>query len=211
MKGEGLEEAVPRGKKEVGGQGAKVTEESDSGAGGFDGGFPGDVGEFGGQMDRECDQIERDEDRREVVFPVAEIVFEIVPLRFQGVERLVLDFPPRPSGGGEFLDVVGVDRQIGDEAVAIGDLAVGIADDDFQPIDFERVLAVANGHARHPAPSVGEALFSTLHGLGQRRNLDADQVLVSRLVAVGFADEQKVRADGPDRLADGLFRIDVVA
>src|SRR5271169_2979290 len=30
-------------------------------------------------------------------------------------------------------------------------------------------------------------------------------------VAVGFADKQKVRADGPDRLADGLFRIDVVA
>ena len=180
-------------------------------AGGFDGGFPGDVGEFGGQMDRESDQIERDEDRREVVFPVAEIVFEIVPLRLQGVERLVLDFPPRPSGGGEVLDVVGVDRQIGDEAVAIGDLAVGIADDDFQPIDFECVLAVADGHARHPAPCVSEAIFSALHGLGQRRNFDADQVLVSRLVAVGFADEQKVRAHGPNRLAYGLFRVDVIA
>ena len=35
--------------------------------------------------------------------------------------------------------------------------------------------------------------------------------LLSRLVAVGFADKQKVRADGPDHLADGLFRIDVVA
>ena len=162
-------------------------------------------------MDRESDQIERDEDRREVVFAVAEIVFEIVPLRFQGVERLVLDFPPCSSGGGEVLDVVGVDRQVGNEAVARGDLAIGVADDDFQPIDVERVLAVADGHARHPAPSVGEALFSALDDLGQRRNFDADQRPVSRLVAVGFADKQKVRADGPDRLADGLFRIDVVA
>ena len=49
---------------EEGGQGAKVAEETDSGAGGFDGGFPGDVGEFGGPMDRERDQIERCEDRR---------------------------------------------------------------------------------------------------------------------------------------------------
>jgi hypothetical protein len=30
-------------------------------------------------------------------------------------------------------------------------------------------------------------------------------------VAVGFADEQKVRAHSPDRFAYGLFRIDVVA
>ena len=142
---------------------------------------------------------------------MAEIVFEIIPLRLQGVERLVLDFPPRSSGGGEVLDVVGVDWQIGDEAVAISDFAVGIADDDFQPIDVERVLAVANGHAGHPSPGVSKALFSALHGLGQRRNVDADQVLVSGLVAVGFADEQKVRAHSPDRLAYGLFRIDVVA
>ena len=68
MKGEGLEEAVPGGEKEVGGQGAKIAEESDTGACGFDGGFPSDVGEFCGQMDRERDQIERDEDGREVVF-----------------------------------------------------------------------------------------------------------------------------------------------
>ena len=30
-------------------------------------------------------------------------------------------------------------------------------------------------------------------------------------MAVGFADEQKVRAHGPNRLAYGLFRIDVIA
>src|ERR1700689_3488032 len=37
------------------------------------------------------------------------------------------------------------------------------------------------------------------------------QIFVPRLVAVGFADEQKVGADGQDLLADGLLRIDVVA
>ena len=79
-------------------------------------------------MNREGDQIESGEDRREVVFSVAEIVLEIVPLGFQGVESFVLDFPPRPSGGGEVLDVVGVDWQIGDEAVAISaDLLISAA------------------------------------------------------------------------------------
>ncbi|MFZ2108220.1 MAG: hypothetical protein WAV18_23050, partial [Roseiarcus sp.] len=71
-------------------------------------------------MNREGDQIESGEDRRQVVFSVAEIVLEIVPLAFQRVESFVFDFPPRPSDGGEVLDVVGVDRQIGDEAVATG-------------------------------------------------------------------------------------------
>ncbi len=94
-------------------------------------------------MNGEGDQIERDEHRRQVVFSVAEVVFEIVAFCFQSVESFVLDFPPRPAGGGEIFDIAGVDFEIGNEAVAIGDLAAGIADGDFQPIGFERVLAVA--------------------------------------------------------------------
>ena len=148
--------------REKGGRRSGRAEETDSGACDFDGGFPGLVGELGGQVNCEGDQIESGEDRRQVVFSVAEIVFEIVPLGFQGVEGLVLDFPPRPSGGGEVFDVVGVDRQIGDEAIAIGDLAVGIADGDFQPVDLERILAVADRQAQHPAPSVSEEFFATL-------------------------------------------------
>ena len=109
---------------------------------------------------------------------MAKIVLEIVPFGFEGVECLVLDLPPRPSCGGEVLGGVGVDRQVGDEAVAIGDLVVAIADDDFEPIDVERVLAVADGHALHRSPSVGEALFPPLDGFGQRRNFDADQIFV---------------------------------
>jgi hypothetical protein len=56
-------------KKDVGGQGAQVAEETDSGACDFDGGFPCLVCEFGGQVNREGDQIESGEDRRQVVFP----------------------------------------------------------------------------------------------------------------------------------------------
>src|SRR5277367_1627833 len=53
--------------------------------------------------------------------------------------------------------------------------------------------------------------FATLDFSGSRGNFDASQIFAHRLVAVGFADEQKVRADGQNLLADGLLRIDVVA
>ena len=64
--------------EEVGGEGAQIAEEAESGSGDFDGGFPGDAGEFGGQMDRKSDQIQRCEDRRQVVSSMAEIVRVIV-------------------------------------------------------------------------------------------------------------------------------------
>src|SRR5271170_7320115 len=53
--------------------------------------------------------------------------------------------------------------------------------------------------------------FATFDFSGSRGNFDASQIFVHRLVAVGFADEQKVCADGQNLLADGLLRIDVVA
>ena len=59
----------------------------------------------------------------EILFPVSEAVLKVVTLVLQNVERLILDLPPGPATGGKFDDGIGTDRQIGDEAVAIGGLA----------------------------------------------------------------------------------------
>ena len=75
-----------------------------------------------------------------------EIVFEVIALGFQGVEAFVLDLPARPAAGGQFDDGVAVGGQIGDEAVAIGQLAGGVANLDHQPVDRHGIDAVAQRH-----------------------------------------------------------------
>ena len=62
-------------------------------------------------------------------------------LVLENVEGFVLDLPPRPAAGCEFNDVFAVDRQFGDEAIAIGRLALGVEDLDLKPVDLERIIA----------------------------------------------------------------------
>jgi hypothetical protein len=69
---------------------------------------------------------------------VSEIVFEVACVGLPDVEGLVLDLPAGAAAGGDFGDVVPVDRQIGDEAVVIGALSGGVADLDFEPVDQQR-------------------------------------------------------------------------
>ena len=74
---------------------------------------------------------------------MAEIVLQVVALGFQDIEPFVLDLPASPATSGELGDVVTPDRQIGDEAVAIGQLAASVADLDHQPVDGDRVSIAA--------------------------------------------------------------------
>ena len=62
---------------------------------------------------------------------VAEIVLKIIALGFQDIKALVLDLPPGAAGGGKGGNIIGIDGQIGDEGIAIGDLALGIGDLEF--------------------------------------------------------------------------------
>src|SRR5208337_1241566 len=91
-------------------------------------GTPKIVANVADGMDCEGEQVQGDQNGREALFSMAEAVFEVVPLVFKNVEGFVLDLPPRPAAGCEFNDVFAVDRQIGDEAIAIGRLALGVTD-----------------------------------------------------------------------------------
>jgi hypothetical protein len=77
------------------------------------------------------------------LFSVAEIVLDIITLGFENVEGLVFDLPAGAPERGAFDHGVAANRQVGDEAVAVSDGAVGFDDLDFEPVDFERILAVA--------------------------------------------------------------------
>jgi hypothetical protein len=96
---------------------------------------PGLVRQFADGMAGEGQQIEDRWHRRQAFFAMTEVVFKIVAFGFQNVERFVFDLPPGAAGGGECGDVLAADLQVGDEAVAISRLTVGVANFNHQPID----------------------------------------------------------------------------
>ena len=60
-------------------------------------------------------QVQTHQDGGEILLPVSEAVLKVVAIVLQDVERLILDLPSGPATGGKFTDIVGSDRQIGDE------------------------------------------------------------------------------------------------
>jgi hypothetical protein len=78
-------------------------------------------------VEGECRRTERHQQSRQVLLAVTEAVLGIGAVVLQDVGSLVLDFPSRSAAGGQVGDRVAVDRQVGDEAVAPGDLPGGVA------------------------------------------------------------------------------------
>src|SRR3979411_2017446 len=90
------------------------------------GGSPGEDAEVSGGVECEGKQIEGNQNTGEGFLAVSKVVFEIISVGLEHVERLVLDLPPGASAGGQFGDGIGGDREIGDEAVVIGSLSLGV-------------------------------------------------------------------------------------
>ena len=147
----------------------------------------------------ECQQVQCGQHGRKVLLAVAEIVLQVIALGLQSVEAFVLDLPACPAARGKFGHVVPVDRQVGDEAVAIGHLAVGIEDLDHQPVDRHRLGVAAQRHIAQPLVAVGRPLLAAPDLPGQFIQLDAGTEFLDRRVRVWLADEQKVRRLRPAR------------
>src|SRR4051812_27316603 len=162
-------------------------------------------------MDGEGQQVQADQDSGEILLAVSEAVLKVVALVLQNVERLVLDLPPGPATGGKFDDSVGTDRQIGDEAVAIGGLAAGVDDLDLEPVDDERIAPVAQRDIMEPAIAMDEALLAALEGLLQPRQIGTGQVFLDQRMRRRLADEDEVPAGVQHRLAERLAREQIVA
>src|SRR4051812_45195015 len=124
---------------------------------------------------------------------------------------LVFDLPPRPSAGRKLGHSLADNREIGDKAVAVGDLALGVQDLDHQPVDGQRLLVAAQRHPAEPAVAMGEALLAALDLLDVLLRFDAREVLLDGLMRCGLAGEQEVPALLKHRLAHRLAGMEIVA
>ena len=142
-KSEGEKQIVPRREDQIGGDRRQLAEEIVAWPKLGPCRPPEFIANVAHGVDREGQQIQADQDGGKILLAVSEAVLKVIAVGLEDVERLVLDLPPRPAAGGEFDDCVGTDGQIGDEAVALGRLTLGVDDLDLEPVDLERILAVA--------------------------------------------------------------------
>ena len=146
-----------------------------------------------------------------MLLAVTEAVFEIVAVVLQDVEGLVLDLPPRPPAGGQVGDRIAPDRQVSDEAVAVGDVSGGVADLDLEPVDLECVAAVAQRHLGQPAEPVRDPFAATFDPHAVGRQFNPGDVFPDQRVRCRLAGEHEVAACGLDRFAHRLVGEQVVA
>src|SRR6516225_6213147 len=79
------------------------------------GGAPEFVGDVADGVNGESQQVQGHQDGGEVALAVTEIVLDVISLGLENVEGLVLDFPAGATAGRQFGDIIGPDRQVGDE------------------------------------------------------------------------------------------------
>src|SRR5713226_2007313 len=195
LEGEGSEEVVPGWEDEKNTAGGQMVEEAGARGGLVARRLPQPIDEVSNCVAGERQEVEDDEHGGEVILAVAEIVFEIVALGLERVESLVLDLPAGSAAGGEFDDVGAIDRQIGDEAVAVGDLAGGVDDLYREPVDAHGILAVAQGQIAQPAVDMAKALLAAFDRFDPLAEFDAGELFRQRRVRGRLAHEQEVALD----------------
>ena len=175
------------------------------------GGSPGENTEIGRGVEREGEQVEGDQDAGQCFLAVAKIVLEIVSVGLEHVEGLVLDLPPRATAGGQFGDAVGGDREIGDEAVVIGSLSLGVEDLDGEPVDQYGIVRATQRHGVQPTVDRGGAFAAFADGLSMFLQFGAMQVFGDSLMGGGLAGKDEVAAGIVDGSDDRLAGKQIVA
>ena len=169
---EGSDEGAPGWEDEIAGDGAQVLEEAPARSEGFAGLCPERLEGVAEAVEGEGQEVHGSQEGREVLLAVAEVVLEVIAVVLEHVEGLVLDLPARSAGRGELGDIGLVDPQVCDEAVPVGHLAGRVDNLDLEPVDQERILAVADRDAAQPAVAVGLDVAALLDALLVLRRLD---------------------------------------
>jgi hypothetical protein len=133
------------------------------------------------------------------------LVFSTLKVSFSIPAFAGTSLPTRPPAGGEFGDGAGGDREIGDEAVVVGSLCLGVEGLDGEPVDRDGILGGAQRHGIEPAVDGGGALAAFADGLAMFLQFGAKQVFGDGLMRRRLAGEDKIAAGivdgGGDRLA----------
>ena len=163
-------------------------------------------------MQREREQVQRREQVGEALAAVPEVALEVVAVARQAVEPFVLDLPSGAADPCDLRHVVGRDLQAGEERVRVGALAVTL-DHELDPAAQYGGGAVAERHSVQPAVAVPLDLLLVVAGLDPAAGMDevVMQHFVQALVGTGLADEDEVRPEVVDELAEGLAAVQVVA
>jgi len=169
------------------------------------------VGDIAGGMKREGQKVEGGENGGQALFAVAEIVFDVVAFGFQYIECLIFDFPSGTTAGGQFGDIVGADRKISDEAIAIGDGAAGVENLDLEPVDLQGIVAVAQRDILDPTVTVDDFDLTALDRFFVALKIDPGDVFLDQGMRGRLADEDEMPVDGADGLAQGLAGEQIVA
>jgi hypothetical protein len=147
--GENLEKISPGGHKKQGQGFAHFCKEARARAGDCSRLLPEIFRRFGDSVEGEGEKIKGGEDGGQVFPAMPEIMFEVITFRFQDVEALVLDLPSGAAGGNKLGDGVGIDGQIGDERIAIGNFARGVGNS-----ISSQLTVMASSPSRSGTPSI---------------------------------------------------------
>ena len=174
------------------------------------------VGEFQERVQSKGQQVHRDQEAGEVLLAVSEVVLQVIAPILEHVIALVLDLPAGASSRHQARYVVGADRPVGDEGVAVADFALRVGDGHFAPVDLERVLALGERHVVGPAikvvfPAVGFAFGAQLQGLQRAAGLQSFDPGTQMGVGSGLAGEQKMEPVQERLAAEGLMGVEIIA
>ena len=92
--------------------------------------------------------------------------------------------------------------------ISIGHLTSGIEDLDFEPVDFQGVLAVAQRDALDPTITVDVFLLAALDGVFVSLKVDPGDVFLDQGMRGRLADEDEMPVNGKDGLAQRLAERD---
>ena len=152
---------------------------------------------------------------RQVLLAVPVVVLEVVALGLQGVVVLVLDLPAAAPGLDDLRHVAVAQRQVGRKGVAVQHLALRRGGGEFAPVDFHRVVRVAQRDRRGIAVGVGLVALAgpagAHHGVDGADALQVLQPLVGGGVGVGLADQDEVQPVRPQYEAVRLMAVQIIA
>jgi hypothetical protein len=106
---------------------------------------------------------------------------------------------------------VGADREVGDETVAVGDLAIGVDDLDLEPVDQEAIVAATQGNIVDPTIAEKAAGLAAPDRFLMGGKLDPGNVFGNQRMGGWLADEDEMPADRQHCLAQRLAGKQVVA
>src|SRR5712691_3267365 len=209
--GEGLEQVLPRGKDQKCRDRREIVEELAARAELLPGRAPEFVADVADGVNGEGEKVQGHEDGGELPLSVTEAVFDVVSLGLENVEGFVLDLPARTTAGGKFGNIVGADRKVGDEAVAISDFALGVDDLDLEPVDEDGIIAAAERDVADPAVAEDGLFLAALDHLLVGRKVDPGGVFGDQRMRRWLADEDEMAAELAHGLAEGLAGEQVIA